>query len=76
LAGSLHCALETHLRRFGQFLHDFLNDFINDFLYENLSFLSENLNFGYEILIFSLWKILMIFSMIFLMIHESLLLQI
>jgi len=43
---------------------------IYDFLYENLNFLYENLNFLYEILRSSLWKILMIFSMIFWAIHK------
>jgi len=43
---------------------------LNDFLYENLNFLYENLNVLYANLRFSLWKILMIFFMIFLMIHK------
>jgi len=70
LAGFLHCTLETRWQRFGQFLNDFLDDFLNDFLYENLNFLCENLNFLYENLRFSLSKILMIFPIIFLMIHK------
>jgi len=45
LAGFLHCALETHWQRCGQFLNDFLNGFLNDFLYENL--------FSFKILFFS-----------------------
>jgi len=63
LAGFLHCALEIHWQRFGQFLNDFLDDFLNDFLYENLNFLYENIGF-------LLLKILMISFMIFLMIHK------
>jgi len=66
--------------KLGSFLMIF-KDFLNNFLYENLHFLCENLNFlhhfenlnvlrGCENLIFSLWKILMIFSMTFLMIHK------
>jgi len=43
---------------------------IYDLLYENLNFLCENLYFLYENLRFSLWKILMIFCMIFLMFHK------
>jgi len=60
LAGFLHCALETRYKRFGQFLDDFLDEF-----------LCENLNFLYENLRFSWWKILLIFSMIFSMIHQT-----
>jgi len=63
LASFLHCALETRWQQFGQFLSDFLNDFLNDFLHKNLNFLYENVTF-------SLWKILVIFSMIVLMIHK------
>jgi len=65
LADFLHCALETRWQRFGQFLNDFLNDFLYDFPYENLNFPYENLNCLYENLGFSLWKISMIFFMIF-----------
>jgi len=43
---------------------------IYDFLYENLNFLYGNLNFLCENLRFSLWKILVIFSMSFLTIHK------
>jgi len=45
---------------------------IYDFFCENLNFLNDNLNFLrlYENLRFFLWKILMIFSMIFLRIHK------
>ena len=43
---------------------------IYDFLYENLNILYENLDFLYENLRFSLWKILMIFSMIFWPVHK------
>jgi len=66
LAGFLHCALESHWQRFGQFLRDLCNDFLNDFLSGNLNFLCENLRFSLENLGFSLQKILTIFSMIFL----------
>jgi len=64
----LRCALQICWQRFGQIV----NDFLKDFLYENLNFLhdSENLNFLYENLRFSLCKILMIFSVIFSMIHK------
>ena len=60
-AGFLHCALETRWQRFGHSLDDFLYDL--NFLFENLTFLYENLRF-------SLLKILMIFSMIFLIVHK------
>jgi len=43
---------------------------IGDFLYENLKFLCSNLCFLYGNLRFSVRKILMIYSMIFLMIHK------
>ena len=70
LAGFLHFTLETRWQRFWQFLNDFFDDFLNDFLYENLNFLCENIDFLYENLRFSLWKILIIFPIIFLMIHK------
>jgi len=43
---------------------------IYDFLYTNLNFLYENHNFLQENVRFSMWKILMIFPMIFLTIHK------
>jgi len=46
LAGFVHCALETHWQRIGQFF--------NDFPRENLKFPHENLNFLYQNLRFSL----------------------
>jgi len=54
LAGFFTVGLETRWQQF----------------YENLNFLCENLIFLHENLGFSVRKILMIFSMIFLMIHK------
>ena len=54
LAGFLHCALETHWQRFGQFLNDLLDDFLDDFhndflddlLHENSNFLCKKHRFS------------------------------
>jgi len=51
--------LKSRWQRFRQFLNNFLDNF-----------LSENFNFLYEHLVFSLSKIRMIFFMICLMIHK------
>jgi len=50
-------------------IHDFLYKYLN-FLYENLNFLHVNLNFLHKNLRFSMWKILLISSINFLMIHK------
>ena len=70
LAGFLLCALETRWQRCGQFLNSFLNDCLNDFLCKNLNFLCENHNFLYENPRFSQRKILIIFFMIYVLIHK------